>query len=168
MTPDDQDAIPSVVDMGVAILTATRDGDDLAPHDLKLIELGVNGYLNETGIEALRELYRRAMTGYVRPWLQDIEHLTIDHDGNVRWKGVVVENFTISYAYSEQGKGAAERLAARCRALEDAGVEPTAQLVLRSCCEDVAVIPADESVVSAPESPAPTHATRRRPSPRRQ
>jgi len=35
--------------MAIEILKATNDGDNLAPVDLKLVELAVNRYLNEAG-----------------------------------------------------------------------------------------------------------------------
>jgi hypothetical protein len=63
------------------ILRATKDGDELAPLDLKLLELAVNGVLNEAGKAAFMELHRNATKpeGYTVPWFLGIEHMTRDH-----------------------------------------------------------------------------------------
>lgn len=52
-------AIPNdqMMDMAISILQATRDGDNLAPFDLKLVELAVNHTLNPDGIERFRRLH---------------------------------------------------------------------------------------------------------------
>lgn len=49
MTDDDcQEAI--------AILRATKDGDDLTPYHLRLLEAAVNGFLNDVGRTRFAEL----------------------------------------------------------------------------------------------------------------
>jgi hypothetical protein len=55
------------------------------------------------------------------PWFHGIEHLTIDHEGYVSWRGKRVDHYTPSWAYSEEAKQQAEELAERCRQLEAAG-----------------------------------------------
>jgi hypothetical protein len=49
------------------IITATNDGDDLAPHHLKLVEMAVNGFLNDTGQQAFEELLATVRAGYTKP-----------------------------------------------------------------------------------------------------
>jgi hypothetical protein len=90
-----------VSDRACEILRATADGNDLAPPDLKLLELAVNGMLNEVGKEAFMELHRNATKpqGYTAPWFLGIEHMQADADA----------------------------LAVRCRALETQGIVPTPQ-----------------------------------------
>ena len=106
------------------ILRATRDGDDLSPRDLKLVELMVNGECNESGEAAFDVLHKRVMDGsYAPDWLQGVEHLTRDHAGYVYWKGQEIEHWSGNLAYSEHGKTAAEELARRCQILDDAGTE---------------------------------------------
>jgi hypothetical protein len=60
------------------ILRATKDGDELAAPDLKLLELAVNGFLNGAGKAAFMELHRNATKpeGYTVPWFLGIEHMT--------------------------------------------------------------------------------------------
>lgn len=111
--------------MAIYILHSTDDGDDLDLLDLKLIENGINGFLNDAGIDALRQLHDKVKKGYARPFLHGIEHLTIRQDGYVYWRGEIVEHYDFPFAYSEDGKKAALDLADRCRKLEALGIVPT-------------------------------------------
>ena len=118
------------------ILSATKDGDELAPPDLKLVELAVNGFLNEAGKAAFMELHRNAAKpeGYTVPWFLGIEHLTRDHDRYVYWKGVRIEHFDHDHwqqdGWRERMKADAEALAAHCLGLEALGTAPTWQNVV--------------------------------------
>ncbi len=103
----------SLCDIALDIIRATNDGDDLDPRDLKLVESAVNGFLNEQGEVAFYELHRRVMNGYVKPWLHGIEHLTISHDGYVRWKGLEVEHYVTLAVYSHQIAGLKEEAIAK-------------------------------------------------------
>ena len=111
------------IPMALAIVQATNDGDDLDPADLKLVELAVNGFLNEKGEAAFKKLYDSAQAGYIKPWFHGIEHLTRDHVGYVYWKGQVVEHFNPSWSGSAEAKKSAKEVARRCRRLDDRGVE---------------------------------------------
>jgi len=110
-------------DLACEILHDTNDGNDLSPTDLKLVEMAVNGFLNDKGWEKFKELHAQVKAGYVKPWFHGIEHLTIDHNGNVRWKGTVVEHY--SYENYEEEKESAVELGERCRILESNGIEVT-------------------------------------------
>ena len=57
----------AVTDEAIEILQATNDGDDLAPEDLKLLEIAVNGFLNEAGEVAFAALVGKVREGYQRP-----------------------------------------------------------------------------------------------------
>ena len=111
-------------DVAIEILRATRDGEDLDPLDLSLIQSAVNGWLTEAGEVAFYALHYRAThpLGYQKPWLNGIEHLTIDHVGYVYWKGRQVEHYNQPWAWSESGQASAQELARRCRLLEERGV----------------------------------------------
>lgn len=101
----------------IEILERSNDGNDLSPGHLYLVQLAVNGNLNESGEDAFNNLYNEVATGtYVRPWFHNIEGLTRDHSGYVYWKGVCVEHYSYDDPIAE--KAAAERLAARCLTLE--------------------------------------------------
>ncbi len=113
----------SIIDLAVEIIAATHDGDDLAPNHLKLVEMAVNGYLNEQGEVAFYELVANVRGGYHKPWFHDIEHLTIDHEGFVYWKDKQVEHYTPHWAYSDDARAQAQELGRRCRHLESIGVE---------------------------------------------
>lgn len=116
----------TVIERAIEILRRTNDGDDLAPEHLGLVELAVNGRLNDAGTLAFEELYRNAIKpeAYTRPWFHGIEHLTRDQQGYVLWKGKQVEHYDSPWCYSEEGKQSAEELARRCRHLESLGEDP--------------------------------------------
>lgn len=112
-------------EMAIEMLRATRDGETLAPVDLKLLEMAVNGFLNEAGDVAFCDLYARVSSGeYCPPWFHGIEHLTRNHEGYVFWKGFEVEHYSGTSVYSEDGRQAAIELARRCRHLEAIGETP--------------------------------------------
>ena len=105
----------------IEILQRTRDGDDLAPEHLSLIELAVNDMVSEAGQIAFERLYGDVAGGsYVQPWYHGIEHLRKDHRGYVYWKGVQVDHF--SFDRYEEAREAAIELADRCRTLEMLGL----------------------------------------------
>jgi hypothetical protein len=52
-------------------------------------------------------------------WFHGIEHLTLDDEGWLRWKGQTIERFDPDFAKSDAAKGKARILAARCRHLEE-------------------------------------------------
>lgn len=125
-----------ICDMAIAILRATNDGDKLAPHDLKLVELAVNDRLDEPGEALFQALYQNATKpeGYTTPYLFGIEHLTIDHSGVIRWRGTPVEHFDHAVwkqpGWRDRMIQDAESVAACCRQLEAKGIPPTAPAVL--------------------------------------
>ena len=112
-------------DMAIDILQKTNDGDDLDPQHLKMLELAVNGFLNAKGEAVFRELYASVQAGYRKPWLHNVENLTIDHTGYVRWRGTIVEHYNLSSAYSAESKLEAQELGRRCALLEAKGIKPT-------------------------------------------
>jgi len=105
----------------IDILQRTRDGDDLAPEHLSLIELAVNDMVSEVGEIAFEQLYTEVAGGtYVPPWYHGIESLRKDHRGYVYWKGIQVDHF--SFGKYEDAHEAALELADRCRTLEMLGL----------------------------------------------
>ena len=105
----------------IEILQRTRDGDDLAPEHLSLIELAVNDMVSEVGEIAFEQLYTEVAGGtYVQPWYHGIESLRKDHRGYVYWKGIQVDHF--SFGKYEDAHEAALGLADRCRTLEMLGL----------------------------------------------
>ncbi len=118
--------IEGTCDKACEILKRTNDGDDLDPIHLKLVEMAVNGFLNEEGTAVFNELYKTVITtGYIRPFFHGIQHLMIDNVGYVYWKSEVVEHYELPWAYSEEARIAALDLERRCKILESRGVVPT-------------------------------------------
>lgn len=114
-------------DRAIAILRSTRDGEDLDPIDLALLQLVVNAgpdQMTEAAEAAFSDLERRVREGYRKPWLAGIEHLTRDHEGYVYWKGQEVEHWSGSLGPggdAAKQRVEAEKLARRCLALEARG-----------------------------------------------
>ena len=122
------------VEQCIEIVRATHDGDDLAPPDLKLVEIAVKGWLNEAGEVAFAKLLANVRAGYKPPWLMGIEHTTRDHQRYVYWKGNQVEHYDHDVwqqdGWRERMKADAEELARRCRWLEENGKEVNTANVL--------------------------------------
>lgn len=116
----------SIFDQACFILEKTHDGDNLAPEHLKLVEIGVNGYLNEAGEVALMQLFQSVKDGYNKPWFLGIENLTRDHEGFIYWKGKQVEHYDHDYwgrdGWQERMLKDAKELERRCKILEGAGL----------------------------------------------
>ena len=113
-------------DKAIELIQKTNDGDLLAPSDLYLVELAVNGLLSEGGRKAFDELHKKVMDGtYKQPWFHGIENLLIDHVGYIYWKGNRVEHYEVPWAYSAEAKKEALEVARRCRILEERGITPT-------------------------------------------
>lgn len=126
-------AAPTLDDISpeaIEILGKTSDGDELTPTHLKLVEMAVNGHLNPAGLEAFADLLTSVRAGYKKPWLHDIEHLSIDTTGFVYWKGRQIEHFGLRFADSERGKQQSTELARRCCLLEARGETPDTDTVI--------------------------------------
>jgi hypothetical protein len=78
----------------IEILQRTRDGNDLAPVHLKLVEIAVNDGLSEQGEVAFEELYQSVSSGYKKPWHCGVEHVTKDHEGYIYWRDTRLEHFS--------------------------------------------------------------------------
>lgn len=116
------DDTQSLCGMACSILSKTRDGEDLAPEHLYLLQCAVNGELNEKGVEFFTQICNDVEAGnYSKPWLYGVENLTQDHEGYVYWRDKHVEHY--SFDNVDEGKRAAEELAERCRHLESIDVE---------------------------------------------
>jgi hypothetical protein len=116
----------TTIDKAIVILEKTRDGDDLDPKLLGLVELAVNGHLNNVGKDAFEGLYLEVTNGtYKRPWFHGVEHMVIDHEGFVYWKGNKVEHFTPRWAYTASARKQAVELGRRCKILEGKGIVPS-------------------------------------------
>lgn len=111
-------------DMCIFILQQTEDGDELAPHELKLVEIAANGDLSEVGEVALYELYSRIQSGtYSKPWHFGVEGITKDHEGYIYWRNKRIEHY--SFCDSERERLATQELGRLCKMLEDQGLEVT-------------------------------------------
>lgn len=113
------------IDKALTILQKTHDGDDLTPEHLKLLELAVNGYLNETGLEEFEKLYQAVESGYQRPAYLGVEFMDRNQEGFVFFKGQRVEHYSSFWAYSLDARAALKRLQQQCLFLEANGLPVT-------------------------------------------
>lgn len=129
---------PRVHEVALEILRATKDGDELSPKDLKLVELTVNGMVNAAGRAEFFALLDRVRAGYIPEPFHGIAHMTYDQQGYVRWKGQVIEHFCGSYAYTGEAAVYARQLAKRCQQLEAKGEQLSMRSVVWAWCDDSA------------------------------
>ncbi len=114
--------LEQICEKAIAIISLTHDGNDLSPEHLHLTECAVNGFLSDEGWRVFESIYEEVINGrYRQPWLQGIEHLTVDHEGYIYFKGHRVEHYDRPYALDNRED--LEDLAARCQHLEQLGVE---------------------------------------------
>lgn len=113
----------SFCDMSIEILQKTEDGEKLSPLDLKVVEMAVNGYLNEQGEIYFQDLYKRVSDGiYKKPWHLGVEFMTKDHEGYIYFKGKHVEHY--SFRDIKEEKKALIELQKDMLYLESIGMEP--------------------------------------------
>ena len=58
-----EEIMTEITDMAVDILRTTRDGNELHNSDLALLQMAVNGNLNDAGLEEFDVLYHLVQTG---------------------------------------------------------------------------------------------------------
>lgn len=110
------------IDKYLVILQRTNDGNDLSPQHLKLLELGVNGHLNEAGSAAVDKLYESVVAGtYTKPYHFGVEFMTYDHEGYIYFKDQQVEHYSRPWAYSLDAKKDLTKLQHQCLYLESIG-----------------------------------------------
>mgnify|MGYP000849561059 CR=1 FL=1 len=107
------------IDKILTILQKTNDGNDLSPEHLKLVELGVNGYLNQAGLAALDSLYESVEAGtYTKPYHLGVEFMTRDHEGFIYFKDKQVEHYSSPWANSLEARACLIKLQHQCLYLE--------------------------------------------------
>ena len=121
----------SICEKAIEILNKSNDGNDLDPAELKIVEMAVNGFLNEDGIESFNQLHESVRSGnYHKPYLCGIEHLTRDHEGYIYWKDQEVEHFTFSAMTSEEVQVQSAEVEKRCLHLESIKAEISTNSVI--------------------------------------
>ena len=115
------------MDKAITVLQLTRDGEELSPTHLYLIQLICNA--NSTGVTEAAEVefesvYQDVINGrYRKPWFHGIEHLTKDHEGYVYWKGQQVEHYSFSGREAQEERDSALTLGEKCAYLESHGLK---------------------------------------------
>ena len=119
------------IDKTLEILSATNDGNLLAPKHLLLTELACNDRLGQEGQVQFDELYAKVKAGAyaaATQYLFGIEHLTRDGSGYVYWKGAHVEHY--SHDSADRMHADALRLAENCQALDTRGFPVNARTAI--------------------------------------
>lgn len=120
-----------MTDKSIEILRKTKDGNDLDPMDLSIIQSAINGNLNEKGLQYFDDLHTRVMTGqYRKPWLAGIENITRDAEGYIYWRNFEVEHFTFRGMSADEIETACKSIETKCKHLEAIGVEPSITTVI--------------------------------------
>jgi hypothetical protein len=120
-----------IFEKAIEVLRLTNDGSELTAQDLALVGCIINSSahsVSELHEVAFDELHSAVTAGRYVPALHGIEHLTIDHQGYVYWKGQNIEHYSFKDKTAE--KQAAIELAKRCRMLEEKGFPVNARSVL--------------------------------------
>lgn len=108
-----------LIEQSIEILGASRDGEDLHPAHLSLVEAAANNNLNKAGVLAFQKLHADVSSGkYIKPWLAGVEHVTCDLRGYVYWKGIRLEHFTFSCLGAAKLKILTTEFAESCRHIE--------------------------------------------------
>jgi hypothetical protein len=106
----------------IDILTRTSDGDDLAPTRSEVARKRRQRTPHRKGKIAFADLNKRVVNGYVRLWFRGVEHVTIDHEGYIYWRGNHVEHYCIRLMTAERQQSETEGLARRCLIVEGRGL----------------------------------------------
>lgn len=122
------------ISKAIAILEATKNGDQLSPRDLDIVRVAQSIGLSPSGYDELDALYDNVTSGaYLDPEsdkfpnLQGIKYLTHDHQGNVRWRGVVVGYLAFNDTHRNSAIAMVRQLAAKCLHAEAQGASQEAQ-----------------------------------------
>lgn len=110
-----------------AILQATENGGKLAPQHFRLVELADHGVpLSPYQQEELDGIYKM-LPEYVPPFIHGVEHMTIDREGTIYYKGVAVDYGALAWTETLCGRANVVRVQDQCRFLEAQSLRPTAQ-----------------------------------------
>lgn len=131
---------PSLIDQSIEILRHSRDGEDLEPAHLSLVQAAVNNNLTERGVQAFHQIHADVTSGkYIKPWLCGVEHVTRDLQGYVYWKGNRIEHFTYSAMDAAQLNAITRRLAEKCRHIEALGLPVCGSTYFNSWLDEMPV-----------------------------
>jgi hypothetical protein len=133
-------AAPSLIDQSIEILRDSRDGEDLEPAHLSLVEAAANNLLTERGVQAFQQLHAEVTSGkYTKPWLCGVERVTRNHQGYVYWKGNRIEHFTFSAMDAAHLKAITQRLAEKCRHIEALGLPVCGSAYLNNWLDEMPI-----------------------------
>jgi len=131
------------------IIGATKDGDLLSPFELKLVEDGINGFLNVQGYKALEDLHKsilidKTFIPYNERSFRGIKHLTADSKGAggglwINWKGKNIEHYNTPFAYSDEGLEELKELERRCLSLEGRNIDVDISTVIWNWEEEIPI-----------------------------
>jgi hypothetical protein len=131
---------PSLIEQSIEILRDSRDGEDLDPAHLSLVEAAVNNNLTERGVQVFHQLHAEVTSRkYIKPWLCGVEHVTRDLQGYVYWKKNRIEHFTFSAMDAVHLKAITKRLAEKCRHIEALGLPVCGSTYFNSWLDEMPV-----------------------------
>lgn len=104
------------------VFRQTGHGNTRGSSSRSLIWTAVNEDLTELTESAFFRLLGRDRPRYRPQWFHGIEHLTIDQEGFVAWRGQEIERYPPAWANTSVARQSALELGRRCRQLEALGV----------------------------------------------
>ena len=110
------------------IWTLSGYGKALTPQDKEIAMTAPYGELSEDAMRRFEEIYEAVSGGrYERPPYFSLPNMTLDTQGNLYYKGAVVNYIMPQYGYpwTLDAKRTAERTLDRCLYLERIGITPT-------------------------------------------
>lgn len=117
----------------LAILEKDPDGTQMAPGHVGFVVYAMQNELDGGQKQQLDELYRQVIGGtYHKPWHLGVEHMTIDGDGIVYFKGQVAEYYNRNLMNMLNMRSDLVQLQQECLFLEAKGIPITASSSL-SC-----------------------------------
>jgi len=127
--------IADACDKTIHILQWTKDGSELAPSDLALTELAVNGLLSKEGYASFEQLHQAVCVtrtySRTNKLLFGIKYVTQHPNGWIEWRGRCIDRFS----YGDPGKQRTNvaHLAMVCSRLEEAGYEVNTETYWKFC-----------------------------------
>ena len=110
-----------------AVLQATKNGGKLAAQHHRLVELADHGVpLSPYQQKELDGIYVK-LPEYTPPFVHGVEHMTIDQEGVLYYKGVAVDYGALAWTTTLGGRADVLRVQDQCRYLEAQGIRPTVQ-----------------------------------------
>ena len=117
----------STIEKALAIIQHSNEGRDLDPLHLRMVELACNKQFSRIDLKVLDQLYQQVVIhkDYQKPWLAGVPFMRVDHAGYIRYKGQVVEHYSLDEMLTADIRDQVVTLQQACLQMESAGIPIT-------------------------------------------